>query len=103
MDRETTELVKKFTKKVKQKFKPKKIILFGSRAREDNLKESDYDFIIVSDKFEGMPIFKRMSLFYDYWESSADLEVICYTPKEFERKKKQIGIVQQAVKEGIEI
>ncbi len=37
------------------------------------------------------------------WESPLDLEALCYTPLEFEVKKKEIGIVQQAVKEGLEI
>jgi hypothetical protein len=31
------------------------------------------------------------------------LEVLCYTPQEFEKGKKQLGIIQEALKEGIEI
>lgn len=37
------------------------------------------------------------------WDGPVDLEPLCYTPEEFEKKKKQIGIVSEAVKEGIEI
>ena len=40
---------------------------------------------------------------YEYWNEDLDLEVICYTPKEFEIKKNQIGIIRTAVKEGIEL
>ena len=32
-----------------------------------------------------------------------NLEVLGYTPEEFERKKNELGIVKQAVKEGIRI
>jgi hypothetical protein len=31
------------------------------------------------------------------------MDILCYTPEEFERKKKQIGVVQQAAQEGIGI
>ncbi len=40
-----------FIYQVKKNFSPQLILLFGSRAREEHLKESDYDFIIVSSKF----------------------------------------------------
>jgi hypothetical protein len=43
-----------FLNKLKLEFNPEKIILFGSRAKGDDWKRSDYDFIIVSSKFEGM-------------------------------------------------
>ncbi|MBS3169121.1 hypothetical protein J4210_01430 [Candidatus Woesearchaeota archaeon] len=33
----------------------------------------------------------------------AAMGIICYTPEEFEKKKKQISIVQRVVKEEIEI
>lgn len=103
MDRETTKIVKKFALKLKKKYSPLKIILFGSRARGDNLKKSDFDFIVVSDKFKNIPFLFRASDLYDLWEAPLDIEPLCYTPQEFERKKKRIGIVQQAVKEGVEI
>ena len=103
MDKQSVKIAKKFAEKIKKKFKVEKIILFGSRARGDNLKYSDYDFIIVSNDFQNKPFILRASYLYDYWNEKVDMEPICYTPKEFEKKKKQIGIVSQAVKEGIEI
>ena len=103
MDKQSIKVAKKFGKKIKRKFDVKNLILFGSRARGDNLKYSDYDFIIVSNKFKGKKFVLRASDLYDYWNEKQDLEVICYTPKEFERKKKQIGIVKTAVEKGIEI
>ncbi len=103
MDRETTRLAKQFARKVKKKYNPAKVILFGSRARGDHLKKSDFDFVVISEKFKKKLFIYRASDLYDFWDSPIDIEPLCYTPKEFERKKKQIGIVQQAVKEGIEI
>ena len=103
MDKQSIKVAKKFSKKIKRKFDVKNLILFGSRARGDNLKHSDYDFIAVSGKFKDKKFVLRASDFYDYWDEKQDLEIICYTPEEFERKKKQIGIVKTAVEEGIEI
>lgn len=103
MDRETAKVVKNFANSIKKKFKPEKIILFGSRARGDYHRMSDFDFIIVSEKFEGVPFFLRPSLFYDYWNEEADIEIICYTPEEFLRKVKEFGIARKALQEGVEV
>ena len=81
-----------------------KLVFFGSRARGDSLKESDYDIIVVSKKFEGIPFTERIkNVLKLLWEHgiTEDVDVICYTPEEFEKKKKQLGIVSIAIKEGI--
>ncbi|MBS3099397.1 nucleotidyltransferase domain-containing protein [Candidatus Pacearchaeota archaeon] len=103
MDKQSAKIAKEFSKRIKKKFGVQKLILFGSRARGDNFKNSDYDFIVVSDKFKHIKFILRASDFYEYWDKKTDLEIICYTPEEFERKKKQIGIVKTAVEEGVEI
>jgi hypothetical protein len=37
------------------------------------------------------------------WTGNVDIEPLCYTKKEFEKKKRQIGIIQHAITEGIEL
>jgi len=96
------EIIRKFKKKIDKKGTDK-IIFFGSRARGSYNKESDFDIIVISDKFNNISWYKRPLEIYLSWEEDYPLEVLCYTPKEFEKKKKQIGIVQEAVKEGIVI
>ncbi len=103
MDRETAEIARKFVRRIKTHYTLKKVILFESRARGDHLKMSDFDFIVVSPDFEGIHFTKRMASMYEFWDEHYDIEPLCYTPEEFEEKKKEIGIVSQAVKEGIEI
>jgi len=96
--------VRKFIKKVRSKLKIDVALLFGSRARGDNLKDSDYDVLIVSSDFEGKGFGDRVLEIYDCWDYlPLDIEPLCYTPKEFARMKKRIGIVQQALKEGIAV
>lgn len=103
MDKYSIQIAKEFANKIKKRFNITKLILFGSRARGDNLKYSDFDFIIVSEDFKKKPFILRAGDFYDYWNESVDIESLCYTPEEFEKKKKQRGIVKQAIEEGIEI
>lgn len=101
MDRKADRRVRTFIQKIRKKFDIKQAILFGSRARGDNLEYSDYDILLVSPKFKGVFFSKRAAQFYDFWPYDYDLELLCYTPEEFEEMKRRIGIVRKAVKEGI--
>ncbi|OFV68421.1 MAG: nucleotidyltransferase [Candidatus Syntrophoarchaeum caldarius] len=103
MDKKRTDEIDQFLKQVEREFKPEHIILFGSRAGEDYLEQSDYDIIVVSEMFEGIHFLNRMTMLYELWDYDFDLDILAYTPDEFEEKKKEIGIVSEAVKEGIEL
>lgn len=92
-----------FAKKLHTEAAAVKVILFGSRARGDWLHESDYDFVVVSPNFESIPFYSRPVDLYKYWKGYPGVELLCYTPEEFERKRRQIGIVGEAVREGIEL
>ena len=102
-DRDVKEWINRFLAAITDKYPAEKILLFGSRARGDNLIDSDVDMIIVSKKFEGVNWLKRMRNVSVEWEGLVSLEPLCYTPEEFEEKRYEIGIVNEAVKEGIEL
>ena len=80
-----------------------KMIFFGSRAKGSFHKDSDIDLIIVSPKFRRLNFFKRGAKMYDYWSLNYPVDFLCYTPEEFNKLKKQITIVKEAVKKGVEI
>ena len=96
-------IIKKFKDKLEKEFPINKIILFGSRAKGKAKKWSDFDLLIVSKKFKGIRSFERAVGFHDYWNSDYPVDFICLTTEEFDKLKNQITIVQQAIKEGIEI
>lgn len=100
MDSTTLKIAKKFAAKARKMFDIEKIVLFGSRARGDNFLESDFDFLVVSRDFESLGFMERMSEMLRYWDEKFDLETLCYTKAEFERKKIS-GIVKKAIEEGI--
>ncbi|MHA1694019.1 MAG: nucleotidyltransferase domain-containing protein [Candidatus Helarchaeota archaeon] len=99
----TLKLLKNHLSFLNEKFSPCKIILFGSRARGDHLENSDIDLIVISDKFKNIPFRKRLIQAYGSWDNKINLEIICYTFEEFEIKKNQIGTINQAFKDGIEL
>jgi predicted nucleotidyltransferase len=91
-----------FLKKARKKYKIEKAIFFGGRAREDKLKASNYYLILVSKDFEGVFFSQRSADMFELWDYyPLDIELFCYTPKEYKVRLKNIGIIQQAAKEGI--
>ena len=84
----------------------KKIILFGSRARGEFSKHSDYDILIITEKTftikEKMKITKRIN--HVLANLLIPCDIIVKSEKEVEYLKHQIGmVVREAIKEGVEL
>ena|SRR3989344_3658008 len=92
-----------FKKTVNKDFPVQMMILFGSRARGKTGRDRDVDLIIVSPKFKWLDFFERGAKMYDYWNLRMPADFLCYTPEEFMRLSKQITIVSEALREGIQI
>ena len=97
------EFLKSFKKRLSKNIPVDKMILFGSRAAGKPHRWSDFDLIIVSKKFRGVDSLKRPIGFYNYWNVNYPVDFLCYTPEEFEKRKKEPTIVKEAVENGIEI
>ncbi len=95
--------VKKLLARVGKEIDVERGILFGSRARGDHLVESDLDFILVSKDFQGIFVTDRPKIVYKHWKGNYSLEVVCLTPEEYEEKAKEISIIREAGREGIQI
>jgi len=95
--RVVTEL-RKIKSKVNKTYKINKMLLFGSRAKGEELLTSDVDVIAVSKDFTKIAFKKRPDIFIQAWKLPIDLEILCYSPEEFKRKQKEVGIVREAVK-----
>ena len=93
--------LKKFKKSVSRKIEVKEMSLYGSRARGDFLKYSDVDLIVVSEGFSKIPVLERAYQTAKLWKLNIPLEVFCYTPSEFELKKKESIYMQKILSEGI--
>ena len=95
--------LKNFKFRLSKRLPIDKIIFFGSSAKGKEHEYSDIDLIIISPKFRGIEFRYRSLGFYKYWNLSKPFDFLCYTPEEFNKLKKQITIVREAAKEGIEI
>lgn len=100
---EINKTLEEFMKRVRKLINVKKFIMFGSRARGDNTSNSDLDLLIISPDFKNIKFFKRAAPFHLLWEYPLEIDIICLTPEEMSQKKKEIGSIQQAIKEGIEL
>ncbi len=85
-------------------YSAKKIILFGSRARKDFTRFSDYDILIITDR--DFEIKEKMSLSKKIREylakSGFDVDVIIKSDYEVQFLRDKPGsIVRNALKEGV--
>lgn len=83
--------------------KIEQIILFGSRAKGTFSRYSDFDLMLISRDFEGVPWYKRAAKLYLFWKEDYPIELLCYTPGEIARKKDKLGIVSEALRTGIKV
>ena len=101
-------LARRVAEAIRRRFPDARVILFGSRARGDALRTSDLDLIVVSRAFEGVAFTDRASMVLRVlWEEGVrlgvDVDLLCYTPGEFEAKVREIGVVSEAVRYGVEL
>ncbi len=83
-----------------------RIVLFGSRARNENTEESDYDLLIItkttmpiSEKREFRSKIRKSLISYDILS-----DIIIESEQEILNKKQLTGhIVKNAIEEGVEI
>jgi predicted nucleotidyltransferase len=82
------------------------VFLFGSHATGRAAPDSDYDLLIVSKNFEGVPRLRRHVGMHDIFYAvggNAPLDLICLTPAEFEFAKGRITLVASVLPEAIDL
>ena len=94
---------RQFLLRLERNLEPDKVILFGSRARGRYRRTSDFDLLVVSRKFRGVPWIKRAPMVIRLWDIPLDIEPICLTPEELKRRSDELSIVGEAVRHGVEV
>jgi predicted nucleotidyltransferase len=90
MDRKAIKILKQFLNRLKRKLNAKEVILFGSWAKGKNLENSDFDLLIISEKFRGVNYYERAVMVYKLKNIKNNIEVICLIPEEFEENKNHL-------------
>lgn len=89
----------KITKMLVKKYKPERVILFGSTARNEDTKNSDLDIFIV--KKTKKSFFDRLAEIEDIVKTDYPLDVVVMTPSEFDRAVQEKRVfIQQILKYG---
>ena len=92
--------IRHITQQIIEKYKPEKIILFGSAARGERDQDSDADFLITKKDtpLYGSDRIRELSRLVD---RKIPVDLLIYRPEEFE-KRLQMGdpFLKAIVKEG---
>jgi len=97
------ELLADIVRRIVETAQPEKIILFGSRARDDARPESDFDVLVIKESDE--PRYRRsVPLYVALADLPAEVEIMVYTPEEVEEWSQVAqAFVTTAVREGTTI
>jgi predicted nucleotidyltransferase len=94
------EKIDDLVRRIVERFRPEKIILFGSHARGTAGQDSDADILVVMP-VKGSKRKKATEIDVALVGLDLPVDLIVVTPEELERNKNQIGtIVYPALKEG---
>lgn len=97
------EQLKIYINRIKEKFKPEKIILFGSYARGEATDYSDIDILVISKRFEKMKEDDRFEqLYVNGKDLYPDINAFGFTPQEV-KKASRVNTLYEAVRTGIVI
>jgi Nucleotidyltransferase domain. len=92
MGRERSKLIRElrqFKGKIGKNYRIEKVILFGSRLTGKIDESSDVDLIIVGEEFKDKGVLRRSPPLYLEWDLEYPADFLCYTPEEFEVRKKR--------------
>jgi len=97
------KIVNNYLKHLESKIKINKVLLFGSFAYGNPNKHSDVDLAIVSSDFKKQDFWERVNFLTKMRRDVADtiaMDVIGYTPQEFQHIEKHSAIMAKAKRDG---
>lgn len=93
-------LIDRMVKRIVKRFRPERIILFGSHARGDAGPDSDVDLLVVID-FEGSKLQTMMELRGTLHGIGVPVDILVTRPEDFAWRKDVVGTIEwPAYKEG---
>lgn len=100
MDTDFGKEIQNITHQIIEKYKPEKIILFGSAARDKRNLNSDADFLIIKKEtpLYGADRIRELSRIID---RNIPVDLLIYRPEEFEKRLKMGDpFLKSILKEG---
>jgi len=97
----TDPLLAEVVARIRDAVQPERVILFGSRARDEAHVESDYDFLIIKES--DQPRYRRSGPLYTALaDLPVEVELVVYTPEEVQEwSAVPEAFVTTALREGL--
>ncbi len=80
------------------KFGVEKVILFGSLSSDNVHKSSDIDLVIVQKTKKRF--FERSDIFYRYLKPNVAVDILVYTPNEFNKMRDKNSFMKSVLNKG---
>ncbi len=94
------ETIQAMVDRIVEKFKPQKVILFGSYARGNPGKDSDVDLLVIMD-YKGRRIDLLRNIRKSLHDIRASKDIVIRSPEEVDKYSEFIGtILYPAMKQG---
>ena len=98
--------LERFAELLRKEVDAVRVLLFGSHARGQASAQSDYDIIVVSPRFAGVPSRDRGLDLRRLWRAAGGygpMDIICLTPDEFASAQHRITLVAAVMPEAIDL
>jgi hypothetical protein len=104
--------LRRYLERVEDRWRLELALLGGARVADERgalaQRERGPEFVVilVSSAYDGMPWLERVyhaGALWDALEMGAPADVHCYTPAEFERKRRALRVVREAAEEGLDL
>ena len=98
--------LKAFAEQLREQIGAQRVLLFGSRARGQTARDSDYDLIVVSPRFATVEPPRRAIGLRQLWYEvggQGPMDLICLTPEEFAEAQRRITLLAAVLPEAIDL
>jgi hypothetical protein len=104
--------LERYVQRVADRWPIQRALLGGARVEDlrgagpQRERGPEFVIVLVSEHFAGVPWLERVYVagsLWDAYEMGAPVDVHCYTPAEFERKREGLRIVRETAEHGLEL
>jgi predicted nucleotidyltransferase len=103
LDPEIRRFVSECLDRIRARFHPEALVLFGSRIAGQPHEWSDIDLVLVSRRFEGQHVLDRVRAFDEEIHPHRQVDAFCLTPTEFAARLGGPSVVAEAARSGLRL